>query len=196
MANFKETFGQRVRTTLEGDDATEAGAKKLLAQKGMVFIGTHGLNDPDRPLESHLLLLGEENPKPGPDSNDGRLTAAELYALNMQAEMVVMSCCYSGLGDRSPLPGDDLFGLQRAFLQGGARAVVSGQWDVCDRTAPELMLAFFKKLTDGQGVAAALNGVHRDFVTKLKASPKNQPWVHPYFWAVYTVAGDDRTRVK
>src|SRR5206468_3451340 len=104
MKNLKDTFGDRVKKTLEGDDATEAGAMKLLGQAGMMFFGTHGMNEADHPLESHLLLLPDEK---GPKPTDGRLTAAELYAQAVKADLVVMSCCYSGLGDRSPLPGDD-----------------------------------------------------------------------------------------
>jgi CHAT domain-containing protein len=109
---------------------------------------------------------------------------------------VVLSACYSGLADRSPLPGDDLFGLQRAFLQSGARTVLSGLWDIYDGTAPVLMLGFFKAMADGTPAPEALARSQRDFLKKLRASREPQPWLHPYFWSVYTSCGDDRTRFR
>ena len=165
--------------------------KKLLTQRGLLFFGTHGLNLADQPLKSHLMLFADEGDTL--EANDGRLTAAELFARRINADIVVMSACYSGLGDRSPLPGDELFGLQRAFLHSGARTVVSGLWDVYDGTAPDLMRGFFERLAKGPTAVAALAGAQRTFVANLRASGQDEPWLHPYFWAVYTAAGDDRT---
>jgi CHAT domain-containing protein len=106
-----------------------------------------------------------------------------------------MSACYSGLADRSPLPGDDLFGMQRALLRAGARTVVSGLWDVYDGTGPELMQEFFQQLSAGRPVPTALANSQRALLNRLRCSQQVEPWLHPYFWAVYTSAGDDRARL-
>ena len=196
LDNLNKTFGKRVERTLEGAQAREADVKKLLDKPGLLFFGTHGINVADQPLESHLMLHPEEKASERPDADDGRLTAGKLFGRKVTADLVVMSACYSGLGDRSPLPGDDLFGLQRAFLQSGARTVVSGLWDVYDGTAPELMLSFFQNLGKGRSSASALCDSQRAFLNNRRDSVKNEPYVHPYFWAVYTTAGDDRTRVE
>ena len=127
---------------------------------------------------------------------DGRLTAAELFETRVAADLVVMDACYSGLADASPLPGDDLFGLQRALLQAGARTVVAGLWDVYDGTAPELIRGLLARVAAGQAAPAALAQSQREFLKKLRASGDPEPWLHPYFWAVYTVAGDDRTGTR
>lgn len=66
------------------------------------------------------------------------------------------------------MPGDDLFGLQRAFLQSGIRTVVSGLLDVYDGTAPELMHGMFKELAAGKTAVAALASSQRAFVQKLR----------------------------
>ena len=116
-----------------GEAATEANARKTLGEPGLVLLAGHGLNVADHPLESFILCH--------PDSgNDGRLMAADVYGMPVAADLVGLSACYSGLSSRSPLSGDDLYGLQRAFLQSGANTVVSGLWDVYDETGPELML--------------------------------------------------------
>jgi CHAT domain-containing protein len=198
IANLKAVFGASVKGVIDGDDARESAVKKLLNQRGLLFFATHGLNLADQPLESHLMLLPDEGEMPTNtlEANDGRLTAAELFARKINADLVIMSACYSGLGDRSPLPGDDLFGLQRAFLQSGVRTVVSGLWDVYDGTAPDLMLDMFNGLAGGKTVVASLADSQRNFLSKLRDSGQDEPWLHPYFWAVYTAAGDDRTRFE
>jgi len=188
LENLKATFGEMVRTVLSDEEATEARAKAVFNQAGLLFLATHGKNFADQPLSSYLMFR--------PDAaNDGYLTAGEIYSTDVAADLVVMSACYSGLADRSPLPGDDLFGLQRALLHAGARSVVSGMWDVYDGTGPELMRGFFEELAEGRPVPAALANSQRALVNRLRASQQVEPWLHPYFWAVYTAVGDDRTRV-
>src|SRR6185436_632899 len=123
----------------------------------MLFFGTHGHNDGERPLASFLLLMPTADSK-DTDEQTGRLSAKSVFETIVKADVVVMSACYSGLGDRSPLPGDDLFGMQRAFLQSGSRAVVAGLWDVYDGTAPDLMKGFFQRFEKGEPVAQALHG--------------------------------------
>lgn len=188
LENLKATFGEMVRTVLSDEEATEARAKEVFNQAGLLFLATHGKNFADQPLSSYLMFRPD-------DQNDGYLTAGEIYSTDVAADLVVMSACYSGLADRSPLPGDDLFGLQRALLHAGSRSVVAGIWDVYDGTGPELMRGFFEELVEGRPVPAALANSQRALVNRLRASQQVEPWLHPYFWAVYTAVGDDRTRV-
>ena len=184
MANLREAFGENVSTMLLGDDADEPAISAILSQPGMTLFATHGVNDSDDPLKSFLMAM------PG-RGNDGRVTAEELFGSDVKSHLIVMSACYSGLAERSPLPGDDLFGLQRAFLHAGARTVVSGLWDVYDGTGPDLMDKFFDNLADGKPVAEALCDSQRRFVSEHRKKP-DDPWVHPYFWSVYSVVGDER----
>ena len=100
-----------------------------------------------------------------------------------------------GLADRSPTAEalDDLFGLQRAFLHGGARTVVAGLWDVYDGTAPDLILGMLQRVKRGITAPQAWAESQREFLRKLRVSTDAEPWLHPYFWSVFTVLGDDRT---
>jgi hypothetical protein len=189
LDNLQAVFGDLTRIVVPNDAAGESRAKQLLRRRGMLFLATHGTNFADRPLASYLLFRPD-------DAGDGYLTAREIYAGDVHADLVVMSACYSGLADRSPLPGDDLFGLQRALLHAGARTVVSGLWDVYDGTGPLLMRGLFEELAAGKPVPVALANSQRALLTSLRASGKPDPWLHPYFWAVYTAAGDDRVHFE
>ena len=53
-----------------------------------------------------------------------------------------------------------------------------------------------KRPAEGKSTVAALTGSQRAFLANLRASKSSDPWLHPYFWAVYTTAGDDRTRFQ
>lgn len=183
MANLKNAFQTRMHRVVAGEDASEPNVVGLLSEPGLLFIATHGMNLADKPLDSFLLC----HPAP---SYDGRLTAAEIFGATVSADMVVMSACYSGLADRSPLPGDGLFGLQRAFLHAGAQTVVAGVWDVYDGTGPLLMKRFFEHVANGMPAAAALTVAQRDFLAQQRTDGPGNPWTHPYFWSVYTVAGN------
>ncbi len=131
LESVKTLFHDRLGSVYFDDTATVANAQRALGHPGLLLLATHGMNLADRPLESYVVL----QPQAG---NDGRLTAAELFRTRVAADLVVVNACYSGLADASPLPGDDLFGLQRALLQGGARTVVAGLWDVLRRHGPRV----------------------------------------------------------
>jgi CHAT domain-containing protein len=198
LDNYRAVFGGNVRGIMEENNARESKALDLLNQPGLLLISTHGMNQPDAPLDSFLLLLPEDQPATddataSATKGDGRLSAREIYENKVQSELVVMSACYSGLGDRSPLPGDDLFGLQRALLHSGTKTIVSGLWDVFDGTAPILMHNFFTRISKEEESASALANAQRDFLKQWRATGKQEPFLHPYFWAVFTITGDQRT---
>lgn len=186
LANLKAAFGADLGMVLDGDQATPSRAGKLFGTRGLLLLATHGYNEADAPLESYLVLHLEAG-------SDGRLRARDVYRRTVAADVVVMSACYTGLGDCSPLPGDDLFGLQRAFLQAGSRAVVAGLWDVYDQTAPDLLRGCLDRLAKGVPAAKALKEAQQDFLDRCRKEA--DPFAHPYFWAVYTVLGDDAARV-
>ncbi|MBM4439823.1 MAG: CHAT domain-containing protein [Candidatus Rokubacteria bacterium] len=168
-------IGQRLpaTTVLVRGEATEARAKQLLGQAGLVHFATHGeLNETD-PLASALLLT------PG-GGDDGRLEVRELFTLELQARLVVLSACETGLGTLSR--GDELVGLQRAFLYAGTPAVMTTLWKVDDRASFDLIRAFYDTL-GADGAVQALR--HAQLVT-MGAHP------HPFSWAAFGLSGAPR----
>jgi CHAT domain-containing protein len=185
LASLRTALAQRLRIVVTDEDADIASALALLKQPGFLLVGTHGQNWPDQPLSSELFLFPR-------GSDSGRLTAAQLYLSQVGRDLIVLSACYTALADKSPLPGDDLFGLQRALLQSGGRTVIAGQWDIYDRSGPELMHYLFAHLARGKPAHQALALAQRQLLARLRASSEPEPWLHPYFWAAFTISGDDR----
>ncbi|MGW2559145.1 CHAT domain-containing protein [Streptomyces sp. NPDC001514] len=97
----------------------------------VVHIACHAAFDKDHPEQSGILL------------GSGRLTVEDVYDLRLNAGLVVLSACESGLADNRP--GDELMGLVRAFLHAGAAALVVSLWPVDDLSTALLMSEFYRR---------------------------------------------------
>ncbi len=122
--------------TLSGREATEARVRAAAPAQMLLHFATHGVVRDDRPFDSFLALAaGVDAP-----TDDGRLTAREIYALDLQASLVVLSACRSAGGR---ITGDGIVGLTRAFMSAGVPSVVASIWDLPDETAPWLFERFY-----------------------------------------------------
>ena len=164
--------GQRERdsTVLVRGDATEAQVKSLVETVGLVHFATHGELSQSDPLSSAVLLVAG-------GGEDGRLEVREVLGLDLRARLVVLSACETGLGTLSR--GDELVGLQRAFLYAGTPAVVTTLWKVDDRASYELVRGFYNRL-HGADPIEALRQAQRE---TLVAFP------HPFAWAAFGLTG-------
>jgi len=68
---------------------------------------------------------------------DGFLTAAEIFNMNMNADIVGLSACKTGLGVQSA--GEGVVGLSRAFMYAGTDTVLVSLWSVSDESTYKLM---------------------------------------------------------
>ncbi len=152
------------------EKATKTAFKEFAAAFSYLHFATHGQFNPDFPLQSALLLAKDE-------ANDGELTAGELYSLRLDAELVTLSACETGLGKISN--GDDVVGLTRGFLYAGANSIVASLWKVDDRATYELMTKFYANLK-----TAAKGDALREAQLDIK---KKYP--HPFFWAAFQLTG-------
>lgn len=178
--------------TLEGRTASEANLRRQVGAAGIVHVATHGVMHDEAPLDSYLALDATSIDHGGPE--DGRLTAREIYDLELHADLVVLSACRSGLGKAS---GDGLLGLSRAFFYAGARHVVATLWDVADEPAARLMPAFYRALAVHADPSLALREAQVALLTDLRrgrvvvrghrgAVPLPD---HPALWASFVVMG-------
>lgn len=155
---------------LTRQEATETRARALSGEVGLLHFATHAELSELDPLSSALLLVPDE-------TEDGRLEVREIFGLDLKARLVVLSACETGLGRLSK--GDELVGLQRAFLYAGAAAVVTTLWKVDDRASFVLMREFYDELAV-LGPAEAL---------RKAQSRVMQEFPHPFAWAGFGVTG-------
>ncbi len=105
----------------------------------ILHFATHGLLDDTHPEFSGLVFsLYDKNGK----SQDGFLRLNQIYNLNLNSDLVVLSACQTALG--KDVRGEGLIGLTRGFMYAGARRVVASLWKVDDAATAEFMKRFNK----------------------------------------------------
>ena len=136
-----------------------------------LHIASHGKFQADSPLASGLYLA--------PDAaNDGVLRVGELYAMELNAELVTLSACETGLGKIDN--GDDVVGLARGFLYAGARSILASLWSVDDMATANLMQGFYQALGRAGSAPEALRSAQQ----RVR---RQHP--HPFFWAAFQLSG-------
>ncbi len=150
-----------------------------LANYRIVHFATHGLLNSQHPELSGLVFsLVDKNGK----SQDGFLTLQDIYNLNLNADLVVLSACETGLGKE--ISGEGLIGLTRGFMYAGASRVVASLWNVSDVATARLMAEFYRAMEkDGLPPAAALRAAQIKMLEQKR-------WASPYYWAAFQLQGD------
>jgi CHAT domain-containing protein len=166
-----EFFGARAHL---GKNATAALLREAGAGCKILHLSCHGFFDSTDPMASGLQLA------------DGVLTARDIMSLRLNADLVTLSSCQSGLSEIGS--GDELAGLTRALLYAGASSVLVTLWSVNAVATLEIMNDFYSRLWSKDGTkikteAEALQAAMLEMRNKR---------THPYFWAPFILVGDSR----
>ena len=116
------------------------------------------------------------------NKNDGLLYSGELYNLELNADLVTLSACQTGLVKISR--GEGVIGLSRALAYAGARRMIVSLWKVSDASTSIMMQAFYETLLGHGGTQPA--GDLRSAKLKMIESGK---YTEPYYWAPFIMIG-------
>ncbi|MEG4818271.1 CHAT domain-containing tetratricopeptide repeat protein, partial [Microcoleus sp. K5-D4] len=156
---------------ITGPQGTKAAIVQKMPQASTIHLATHGLLDDVRGLGSAIALAPS-------GSDDGLLTAEEIFDMKLQANLVVLSACNTGEGR---ITGDGVIGLSRALISAGVPSVIVSLWAVPDAPTSELMQAFYQNLQNNPDKAQALR---QAMLTTMKTHPQ------PRNWAAFTLIGE------
>jgi CHAT domain-containing protein len=180
---------------ITGAQATETALKQTRGPR-VLHIATHGffLEDlnaasgtgatrsrlTENPmLRSGLAFAGVNNLRSGVD--DGVLTALEAAALDLNGtKLVILSACETGVGEVQN--GEGVFGLRRAFVVAGAETIVMSLWPVADQATKDLMIAYYRRLSEGESRTQALRQAQLELLQDESRS-------HPFYWAGFITSG-------
>lgn len=178
VQNIASLYPKDQVTVFEGRQASEKNFKQTdLQDYKRIHFASHGLIDEEKPEFSALVLSSDEK-----GSEDGYLTMREVFDLKLNADLVVLSACKTGLGKE--VRGEGVTGISRAFLCAGTPSVLVSLWDVYDRSTADFMASFYKNMeTKNMDKSAALREARLQMIASKKFS-------HPYYWAPFVLIGN------
>lgn len=174
IARLFEEHRQPATMYLRGKASESVLKDPSLRRHAYLHIASHGFINETSPKLSGLLFARDGR------KEDGVLYTGETYNLNLDADLVVLSACESGLG--KVVRGEGILGLTRGFLYAGARNIVVSLWQVADKSTAELMIAFYTNVLNGQPYATALRNAKLQIIRDVKYS-------YPLEWGPFVLLG-------
>lgn len=177
----RQVVGAGPESVRIGPAAAESVLKASDASRYRILhFAAHSIADEIVPRRSAILLSPA-------GQDDGLLQVSEIANLSLNADLVVLAACRSHTGRL--VRGEGLLSLSRAFIHGGARAVVATASTVPDRETAWLMRQFYTALRDGLAPDEALRRA------QLEALGSGGTRAAPGIWAAFVVFGDARTPI-
>ncbi|MCF8335331.1 MAG: CHAT domain-containing protein [Bacteroidales bacterium] len=174
---------QRITRIINGDaymdqQATEDVFKDQSGDYDILHLAMHTLVNDEEPMYSKMAFTQREESK-----EDGFLNTYEIYNLELDSRLAVLSSCNTGTGKLQK--GEGIISLARGFKYAGCPSIIMTMWPVEDNSSIRLMEYFYEAIHEGKNKDHALRKA------KLKFLENSDPLhAHPYFWAGYIVIGD------
>lgn len=167
----QQSFGYFHREASEENFKAEVGKYKY------VHIATHGLINKAQPKLSGLVF---SQPTDSTYSEDGILYSGETYNLDLNADLLVLSSCESGIGKL--VKGEGLMALTRGFIYAGTPNIVFSLWKVSDRYTRDLMVEFYRHVVSGKRYSKALRQGKLQMIA-------DEATAFPFLWSSFVLVG-------
>ncbi|GAA4277411.1 tetratricopeptide repeat protein [Aquimarina mytili] len=161
-----------------GTEAIESNFKQNANQYSILHLALHGDVDHKNPQNSKLYFTKSKD-----TIEDNLLYSHELFALNIPAELAVLSACNTGTG--AIAQGEGIMSMGNAFQYAGTKSLLLSSWEVSDKSAPILIENFYTNLAEGMNKAKALQKAKLDF---LKTTDFDQ--LAPFYWGSFYLLGN------
>ncbi|HEY0975861.1 MAG TPA: CHAT domain-containing tetratricopeptide repeat protein [Flavobacteriales bacterium] len=162
-----------------GDAANEPEFRAQASKYGILHLGTHAEMNPAAPMYSRLVL-GKNEEATGAD---GYLHAYEIYELDLQAQLAVLTACETGTGKEDD--GEGVRSLGYGFAYAGCPSLVMSLWKIDEKVSSEIITRFYEYLAQGLPKHKALQRAKLDHLDTAQ-----DELALPYYWAGMVLVGD------
>jgi CHAT domain-containing protein len=169
-----KNFKSEVFARMEADE--QKVKEGTLKDFSYLHFATHGIVDETNPELSRIYLHSSST------EEDGNLYAGEIYTMNLNADLVTLSACQTGLGKISK--GEGVIGLSRALVYAGAKNIIVSFWSVADQSTANLMKAFYRQMLEPStpNFSGALRQAKLNLIQEHK-------YASPFYWAPFILIG-------
>ncbi len=170
-------FKSNKADTLKRGQASERNVKgKDLSDYRIIHFATHAIIDDKKPGRSAIVLSLGQNYR-----DDGFLQMREVFNLRLNADLVTLSACQTGLGQL--IKGEGIEGLNRAFFYAGASSVMLSLWAINDQSSYQLLERFYFHLRSSEPIMNALRRAKLEMI-------ESRVLAHPYYWGGFIITGE------
>lgn len=157
-----------------GAEATRTTFLKSSHTASIIHFAGHAIVDPD-PKFSQLILSHE--------SIDSQVYASDIYDMDLNIELAVLSACNTGNGISRY--GEGVMSLSRAFKFAGCSSLVMSLWNIPDVQTAKIGYIFFKNLEEGERIDEALRQSKLQYLKEA-----TDQTAHPLYWSGLTASGN------
>ncbi|MEM9337277.1 MAG: CHAT domain-containing tetratricopeptide repeat protein [Bacteroidota bacterium] len=164
-----------------GHEVTVQTFRDKVADYNILHLAMHALLDDEDPMRSNFVFAN-------PDSStaDYYLYASEIYTMNLNARLAVLSACNSGAG--TVKQGEGIMSLSRAFVYAGCPSLVTSLWKTSDLASSAIMVDFYKNLKDGSDIDGGLRLAQLNYLKSVG----HPHYSHPFYWAPFIAIGNTK----
>ncbi len=182
-ARAARQIGSYIKNDLYTEQAAEETVFKQSADSySILHLGTHAEVNNRSPLQSRFFLAKPLTPD-SVTTDDGYLHAYEIYAMQLQAELAVLTACETGIGQLNR--GEGIMSLAHSFMYAGCPSVVMSLWKIDEKASADIIAAFYKHLSGGKSKSESLR------LAKIEHMQQSGAYAHPYFWAGMALLGNE-----
>jgi CHAT domain-containing protein len=153
--------------------ATLGGFLHMAARFPVIHLSTHALSDVEG-QQPHILF------------QDTALYLSSLYALPLNANLIVLSACQTNIGGL--VTGEGVMSLASGFAYTGTQSLISSLWNANDFSTARLFENFYTRLNEGTSKMEALQGAKLAYLQSEHLSDAQKS---PYYWAGFVFIGSD-----
>jgi tetratricopeptide (TPR) repeat protein len=147
-------------------------------KQSVIHLAMHGFLDPKDALNSGLIFS-----RNAPNDTTNYLTGYDLYAMELNTKLAVLSACNTGDGVLKGKEG--IMSLARSFAFAGCQSLVMSLWSVPDKTTSDIMVKFYENLKNGMPKDVALQQAKLTHLNTAEPSRRV-----PNTWAAMILMGD------
>ena len=182
--NYELTFSkaemQSIKNNFDGkyfdnSNATFDNFKNNAANYSILHLSTHATSG-DTKTPASIKFYDQE------------ILYSELYNLNINPDLVVLSACETGIGKLYKSEG--AMSVARGFQFAGAQNLLFSLWKVNDYTTSVFMETFYKNIKNGQSYLDANTNAKLDFLKDKSISNAKKS---PYYWSAFVYYGGIET---
>ena len=162
-----------------GKAASELNFKQSNPNAAIIHLAMHAFTNDEHPMVSRLLFT--QTPEL---EEDGNLNAFEIYNMQLNSQLLVLSACETGYGKIQK--GEGILSLARAFKYAGVQSLVTSLWKAEDQATQQIMQEFYLQVKNGESKIDALRNAKLHYLSK-----SDKITADPFFWANFILIGNN-----